>query len=171
MTVMRSNNGSGWGLLNAWQRKLLEFTMAHRRGITHREWKWLRYQYEMGDCDCREQAYALAADGDTLNAALAESAHKTKVARFVTEFDDVVVTITLRPQGAADPVVSVRMLTRDEKPVSGGRVIFPGIEREVITDSHGRARLDYADYRKYLRDAMGLEYALPDGVVHDLELE
>lgn len=158
-------------LFEARQRTLFAFAMKHRRVCTAAEWRLLRHVFELEHAPVAEEPLSMAADGETLNAILAGENARTWVACFRSEDGSCRLTVTLRPQTDAAPIVHLKMAHDDGSPAAGVRVVFPGIDREIATDGRGRAKLAYADYLDCLRRVLALKMVAPDGTTHALEMD
>ena len=154
-----------------WNMRLFGFALTNRRSPTAQEWKWMRYRQELENGSCTEVYASIAADGDTMNSRLAVDAYGTRTDSFRTNEADYQVTVTIRAGQNNQQVVHLKMTTVSHVPVRNGRIVFPGIGREVITDSNGRATLSYRDYLDYLRKALRLQCVDAKGVWYNLEME
>lgn len=154
-----------------WNAKSFGFVLAHRRVPTAQEWKWMRYQYELVNCTCVKSYASIAADGDAVNSRLVADACGTRADSFRTDDADYQVTVTVRAGQNNQQVVHLKMTTGDRIPVQKGKIVFPGVGREVALDANGRATLPYCDYRDYLRKALSFQCVDAKGVWYNLELE
>ena len=158
-----------------WQQRLFEFVYRNRRTFTEQEWKWMKLQFDMEHLpgSRQEEAFSLAADGDTISRTLEEDAVRTVVHRFSSRIGGAAyrVTVTQRfPEGGRAEAY-IRMSDADGKPVPHGTIIFPGIEVSIVTDERGRAKLPQAQYAEYVKRVMCLKCSLENGETCSLEME
>ena len=158
-----------------WQQRLFEFVYRNRRTFTEQEWKWMKLQFDMEHLpgSRQEEAFSLAADGDTISRTLEEDAVRTVVHRFSSRIGGAAyrVTVTQRfPEGGRAEVY-IRMFDATGGPVPHGTIIFPGIGVSIVTDERGRARMPQVQYAEYVRKVMGLMCSLGNDEIHPLEME
>ncbi len=156
-------------VLDPWQRTLFRFVQKHHRPATPAEWKMMRYWFDMEQLREEEPVMSLAADGETLNSVLESEISRTQTWNFKSETGDYRVNITVRGRGGADRVVYLKMTDGEGQPVQDGKVYFPGLDSEIDADAHGRAKIPYGDFQKYLREVMC--FMGGDGAIYKLDLE
>lgn len=156
-------------VLDPWQQTLLRFVQKHHRPATPAEWKMMRYWFDMEQLRNDEPAMSLAADGETLNSVIESEISRTQTWNFRAEGGDYHVNITVRGRGGDDRTVYLKMTDGEGRPVPGGKLSFPGLDSEIAADGHGRAKMPYDDFLKYLREVMCFENG--DGAIYKMELE
>ena len=155
-------------VLDPWQQTLLRFVQKHHRSATPAEWKMMRYWFDMEQLRNEEPAMSLAADGETLNSVIESEISRTQTWNFRAEGGDYRVNVTVRGRGDARTVY-LKMTDGEGHPVPGGKLSFPGLDGEITADDHGRAKMSYDDFQKYLREVMCFENG--DGAIYKMELE
>lgn len=157
---------------DAWQRRLFDFALEHRRSCTLREWRLLRHVFEIERMGVEEQPQSMAADGESLNTVLANLSAKTWTASFRTDDDSYRLMVTFRPQSEdGDSAVYLKLVDGQKNPVPKGKIVFPGGGGEIVADDRGRARLSCAAYLDLLRRAMAISMIGTDGVTHPMEMD
>ena len=157
---------------DAWQRRLFEFALEHRRPCTLLEWRLLRHVFEIERMGVEKQPLSMAADGESLNTVLANLAANTWTASFRTDDGSYRLMVTFRPQSEdGDPAVYLRLVDNQKNPVPKGKIVFPGGGDEIVADDRGRARLSCAAYLNLLRRAMAISMVGTDGVTHPMEMD
>ncbi len=156
-------------VLDPWQRTLFRFVQKHHRPATLAEWKMMRYWFEMDQLRKEEPVMSLAADGETLNSVIESEISRTQTWNFKAEGSDYRVNVTVRGRNSDDRTVYLKMVDGDGQPVQGGKVYFPGLDSEIDADTHGRAKIPYGDFQKYLREVMC--FMGGDGAIYKLDLE
>lgn len=157
---------------DAWQKRLFDFALEHRRSCTLREWRILRHVFEIERMEVEEQPLSMAADGESLNTVLANLAAKTWMASFRTDDDGYRLMVTFRPQSeGGDPAVYLKIVDARKNPVPKAKIVFPGGGGEIVSDDRGRARLSCAAYLDLLRRAMAISMIGTDGVTHPMEMD
>ena len=156
-------------VLDPWQRTLFLFVQKHHRPATSAEWKMMRYWFDMEQLRKEEPVMSLAADGETLNSVIECEISRTQTWNFKSEDGNYRVNITVRGRGDADRVVYLKMTDGEGQPVRDGKIYFPGLDSEIDADAHGRAKIAYGDFQKYLREVMC--FMGGDGAIYKLDLE
>lgn len=157
---------------DAWQRRLFDFALEHRRPCTLREWRLLRHVFAIERMGAEELPQSMAADGESLNTVLANLAASTWTASFRTDDDSYHLMVTFRPQAdGGDPAVYLKLVDGQKNPVPQGKIVFPGGGGEIVADDRGRARLSCAAYLDLIRRAMAISMVGTDGVTHPMEMD
>ena len=128
----------------------------------------MRYWFDMEQLRNEEPAMSLAADGETLNSVIESEISRTQTWNFRAQGGDYRVNVTVRGRGDAR-TVDLKMTDGEGHPVPGGKLSFPGLDGEIAADGHGRAKMSYDDFQKYLREVMC--FMGGDGAIYKLDLE
>ena len=160
-------------ILTSFEEDLYRFAWKAHRAPTIQEMRRLRMRH-----DCRELAAAswhvpaAAAAAGSLNDEIRKGASSTRRYDFRSEDGSRCVSVEVRAVPDRPPVVTVRMLDQDGRPVPHGRVLLTGTDFEIETGDYGFGSVSYDQYEKWLETAaMHLQCLTPEGKTADLVMQ
>lgn len=160
-------------VLDDCQSYVMSWVREHRRTPSRQELRWLLMRYEMKRiaAESRPPIVAMAAATGGINETISRNTSQTRIVEFKTNDGRYRVRVTITPIEGKDPAVRINMTDDNRNPISNGKIIFPGINVDVVTDEDGLAKIGYSDYAAYLEKVMGIECSIPGGAVQPLVVE